>query len=142
MSSWAVTMQIGELSQATGVSTRSLRYYEQQGLLRSHRRANGYREFAPSAVEDVVFIQDLYSAGLPSEIIRDIIPYVREQESQGDCSALLVRVREVRDELVRREQRITERRKTLDQYLARNSTPRGIEATASQGPGGESAPLC
>jgi DNA-binding transcriptional MerR regulator len=126
MSSWAVTMQIGELSQATGVSTRSLRYYEQQGLLRSQRRANGYREFAPSAVEDVVFIQDLYSAGLPSEIIRDIIPCVREQQPQDDCTALLVRVREVRDELVRQEQRITERRKTLDQYLARSSTPRGI----------------
>lgn len=118
-------MRIGELSKATGVSTRSLRYYEQQGLLRSHRQANGYREYAPSAVDDVAFIQDLYSAGLPSEIIKDIIPCVRQEQPKGDCAALMARVRNVRDELVRQEQRITERRQTLDRYLARSSTPRG-----------------
>jgi DNA-binding transcriptional MerR regulator len=120
-------MRIGELSKATGASTRSLRYYEQQGLLRSHRQPNGYRDYPPSAVDDVAFVQDLYSAGLPSEIIKDIIPCARQEQPQGDCTALMVRVRNVRDELVRQEHRIAERRKTLDRYLTRSSAPRGVE---------------
>ena len=47
-------MRIGELSKATGASTRALRYYEQQGLLSSNRRSNGYREFTASAVNEAM----------------------------------------------------------------------------------------
>lgn len=38
-------MRIGELAERIGVSPRSLRYYEQQGLLSPSRAANGYREY-------------------------------------------------------------------------------------------------
>ncbi|MEU6192280.1 MerR family DNA-binding transcriptional regulator [Streptomyces sp. NPDC047061] len=43
-------MKIGELSHRTGVSTRLLRYYEQQGLLHPSRLPNGYRDFHEHAV--------------------------------------------------------------------------------------------
>ncbi|MCZ9340439.1 MerR family DNA-binding transcriptional regulator, partial [Streptomyces sp. TRM76130] len=56
-------MRIGELAAATGVSTRSLRYYEAQGLLSVERLANGYREYDERAVRQVALIQDLYRAG-------------------------------------------------------------------------------
>jgi MerR family redox-sensitive transcriptional activator SoxR len=69
-------MRIGELSDATGVSTRTLRYYEQQGLVTSSRRSNGYRDFGVDAVEVVELIQDLFSAGLPSRLLREIVPCV------------------------------------------------------------------
>ncbi|WP_424184209.1 MerR family transcriptional regulator [Actinokineospora sp. G85] len=124
-------MRIGELSEATGVSTRSLRYYEQQGLLQSRRLANAYREYSPDAIEQVAFIQDLFSAGLSSQLIRDCIPLVGQSRPPLSCTTLLARVREARDELVRQEQRLSARRKTLDSYLARDSTPRGMTATDS-----------
>jgi DNA-binding transcriptional MerR regulator len=38
-------VRIGELAGVTGVSTRSLRYYEEQCLLPVRRRTNGYREY-------------------------------------------------------------------------------------------------
>lgn len=41
-------MTIGKLAAATGVSTDTLRLYEARGLIRSERRANGYRAFDPS----------------------------------------------------------------------------------------------
>lgn len=121
-------VRIGELSAVTGVSRRSLRYYEQQGLLRSRRRANTYREYEPDAVEQVAFIQDLFSAGLSSQVIRDSLPLAGHTRTEADCSALLTRVREVRDELARQEQRLAQRRQTLDSYLAGEASPRGILA--------------
>jgi len=46
-------MRIGELSKATGVSVRSLRYFEQKGLLAASRLQSGYREYPKLAVEQV-----------------------------------------------------------------------------------------
>jgi hypothetical protein len=43
-------MRIGESAKATEVSTRSLRYHEEQGLLPAERLANGYREYDEQAV--------------------------------------------------------------------------------------------
>ncbi len=42
-------MRIGELARRTGLSPDALRFYEKRGLLRSERRANGYRDFPPEA---------------------------------------------------------------------------------------------
>ncbi len=38
-------MQIGELAQRTGASGRSIRYYEQQGLLETQRTGRGWRTY-------------------------------------------------------------------------------------------------
>ncbi|MEV5298437.1 MerR family transcriptional regulator [Amycolatopsis methanolica] len=67
-------MRIGELAEATGVSTRSLRYYEEQGLIRSSRTAGGWRDFDSSMVERVVLIQHLFAAGLCSATINELLP--------------------------------------------------------------------
>ncbi|MGG2465870.1 MerR family transcriptional regulator [Streptomyces sp. RGM 3693] len=67
-------MKIGTLSLRTGVSTRLLRYYEQQGLLHPHREANGYRSYPEGSVERVEQVRDLLKAGLSTQIIRDIVP--------------------------------------------------------------------
>ena len=88
-------MRIGELSKATGVSSRALRYYEQQGLLHSERRPNGYRDYAPESIEVVAFVQDMFHTGLSSDVIRDILPCARDEHPRGDCAALLARVRQV-----------------------------------------------
>lgn len=57
-------MKIGELAQRSGVSVRSLRYYEQQGLLAPIRHENGYREYTVFAPEQVKTIQLYLSLGL------------------------------------------------------------------------------
>lgn len=62
-------MKIGELSACTGVSIRSLRYYEQQGLLTPIRLENGYREYSPFAEEQVRTIQLYLNLGLSTEQI-------------------------------------------------------------------------
>ncbi|MEV5707973.1 MerR family transcriptional regulator [Actinoallomurus sp. NPDC052274] len=65
-------MRIGELAQATGTTTRALRYYEEQGLLRPQRSANGYREYSPEAERVVDNIRLLLASGLTSEDLRAV----------------------------------------------------------------------
>ena len=67
-------MRIGELAEATGVSPRSLRYYESLGLIRSARRPGGWRDFDDAAVDRVVTIQHLFAAGLNSRTIAELLP--------------------------------------------------------------------
>jgi len=65
-------LTIGELAHQTGASVRSLRHYEQCGLLASKRRDNGYRVFEPSAVEYVQRIRILLRNGFTLEQIRPV----------------------------------------------------------------------
>ncbi|OPG12739.1 MerR family transcriptional regulator [Microbispora sp. GKU 823] len=67
-------MKIGELSRETGVPVRLLRYYEDQGLLASHRTEGGHRQYAPEAPAVVARIRTLLAAGLPTRVIRDLMP--------------------------------------------------------------------
>ncbi|MGX1884770.1 MerR family transcriptional regulator [Streptomyces sp. NPDC055287] len=72
-------MFIGELARRTGVSARSLRYYEQQGLLRPQRRASGYREFDEPDVAAVRRVRILLAAGLNTDLIREVLPCMADE---------------------------------------------------------------
>ncbi|WP_368496862.1 MerR family transcriptional regulator [Herbiconiux sp. A18JL235] len=69
-------MRIGELAERAGVSTRALRYYEEQGILHSERTPSGQRVYGEVAVDRVRLIQHLFSAGLASRTIALILPCV------------------------------------------------------------------
>lgn len=84
-------MRIGELAAASGVSTRSLRYYEEHGLIRAERTPGGWRDFDNFTVERVVMIQYLYAAGLTSAVIDDLLPCLEAppEERTGVLEQLL-----------------------------------------------------
>ncbi|MDA3648480.1 MerR family transcriptional regulator [Saccharopolyspora indica] len=67
-------MQIGELSERTGASRRSIRYYEQHGLLESHRTGKGWRVYDEPAVHRVLNVRELLGAGLTVDDIRKVAP--------------------------------------------------------------------
>lgn len=67
-------MHIGELSARTGVSRRSLRYYEKRGLLHASRSGAGWREYDESAVARVGNVRDLLAVGLRVKDIHRISP--------------------------------------------------------------------
>ncbi|CAH1195388.1 Mercuric resistance operon regulatory protein [Paenibacillus plantiphilus] len=75
-------MKIGELAERTGVSVRSLRYYERQGLLAPLRQDNGYREYSVLAEEQVRTIRFYLDLGLSTEQIAGFLQCVlRNKES-------------------------------------------------------------
>jgi DNA-binding transcriptional MerR regulator len=69
-------MRIGELADTTGVSVRSLRYYEEQQLLLSTRTAGGQRVYTEDAVDRVELIQLLFAAGVPSAGVVQLLPCI------------------------------------------------------------------
>lgn len=69
-------MRIGELADRTGVSTRALRYYEEQLLLIPQRTSGGQRSYAEADVDRVKLIQQLYTAGLGSRLLATLLPAI------------------------------------------------------------------
>ena len=67
-------MRIGELAKTTGTTAKTLRFYEDAGLLSpAGRTAGGYREFTPDAVDRLDFIRRGRAAGLRLAQIREVI---------------------------------------------------------------------
>ena len=59
-------LTIGQVAELTGVSTHTLRYYEQAGLLRAiSRTAAGHRLYAPADLDWLAFVMRLKATGMP-----------------------------------------------------------------------------
>ncbi|MFD9303633.1 MerR family transcriptional regulator [Streptomyces sp. NPDC060048] len=113
-------MRIGELAARTGVSERSLRYYETQGLLVSDRTPGGHRDFAERAVDRVIRIQELYAAGLHSSKIRRILPCMRDADGGPNVRATPALVAELKTERDRIDRLIADllrSREVLDEVI-------------------------
>ncbi|WP_051792028.1 MerR family transcriptional regulator [Amycolatopsis jejuensis] len=82
-------MRIGEVAERAGVSVRSLRYYEQQGLIEATRTSGGQRRYSAGAVSWVSLIQQFYAAGLSSATIRDLMPSLHTGVSTPESRARL-----------------------------------------------------
>ncbi|MDH4764108.1 MerR family transcriptional regulator [Pseudomonas sp. CBMAI 2609] len=85
MTAAASSLSIGQLATATGVSVRSLRHYEAQGLLVAGRGTNGYRHFPASAVAQVRQLQRLLGAGFSLAEIRSFPDCMRLIEGTQAC---------------------------------------------------------
>lgn len=109
-------MRIGELASRTGVSVRSVRYYEEQGLLVTIRSASGQRHYAEQAVERVVFVQRLYAAGLSSRTIAELLPCV-DAPSEENSDAALERMARERERLSQHIADLARTRDALDQVM-------------------------
>ncbi|WP_092534489.1 heavy metal-responsive transcriptional regulator [Amycolatopsis arida] len=67
-------MKIGELAARSGTTTKTIRFYEQAGLLPDPDRApNGYRDYSSQSVERLSFIRRGQAAGLSLREIRQIL---------------------------------------------------------------------
>jgi MerR family transcriptional regulator, redox-sensitive transcriptional activator SoxR len=61
---------IGEISARTGVATSALRFYEQQGLIRSERNESGHRRYHADVMRRVSFVRTAQRVGLSLDEIR------------------------------------------------------------------------
>ncbi|HEY5651029.1 MAG TPA: heavy metal-responsive transcriptional regulator [Acidimicrobiia bacterium] len=67
-------MKIGEVARRTGTTPKTIRYYEDIGLLPEPPRApNGYRDYGDETVERLSFIRDAQATGLSLTEIDSIL---------------------------------------------------------------------
>jgi DNA-binding transcriptional MerR regulator len=126
------TMRIGELAQRTGVSERSLRYYEQQGLLSPQRTQGGHREYPEATIDRVVLIQMLFAASLPSKKIADLLPCMRDPDGGPNEIATPRLIEDLEAERTRIDRAITDllrSRDVLDEVISTASEVRRREST-------------
>ncbi len=76
-------MLIGELAARAGTSTRTLRYYEQHGLLRADRDPNGYRRYDDAELRVVHEIRALLAVGFGLDDIRPFVACLRAGNATG-----------------------------------------------------------
>ncbi|WP_158892747.1 MerR family transcriptional regulator [Amycolatopsis anabasis] len=128
-------MRIGELARRTGVTTRAVRYYEEQGLLASERSSSGQRHYTEAAVDRILVIRELYAAGLSSKTIAELTPCVIDGKATPE---LLHRLAMERDHLDRHIADLAHTRDRLDAVIAGASStlhtgiPRRRRTTSSE----------
>ncbi|GAA4628914.1 MerR family transcriptional regulator [Actinoallomurus vinaceus] len=113
-------MRIGVLAERTGVSRRLLRYYEEQGLLRPVRLANGYREYGEADVEAVRHIRALLAAGLPTAVIARLLHCVHEEGERlvpSACPGMINNLRRERGRIAESITRLEASRRAIDAML-------------------------
>ncbi|MBF6179526.1 MerR family transcriptional regulator [Nocardia otitidiscaviarum] len=113
-------MRIGELARRTETSPRLLRYYEEQGLIRVDRSANGYRDYDERLVDQVVHIRGLLDAGLPTRIIKQILPCLDNPADIHFADAtpeIIATLEDQRDRMSQRIDLLTRNRDAMTRYL-------------------------
>jgi MerR family copper efflux transcriptional regulator len=66
-------MNIGEVAQRTGVPAKTIRYYEDIGLVQPLRSANGYRSFRDSDQHKLTFLGRARALGFSIEDCRKLL---------------------------------------------------------------------
>lgn len=81
---------IGALAKRAGVKASALRFYEDEGLIRSQRSAGGQRQYAKEVLRRVAFIRVAQSVGLSLGEVRAALASLPEQRTptQADWSRL------------------------------------------------------
>ncbi|MEK4877094.1 MULTISPECIES: MerR family transcriptional regulator [Paenibacillus] len=110
-------MKIGELAKLTGVSVRSLRYYESQGLISPIRQANGYREYSSLAVETVETIKLYLNLGLSTEQIAGFLHCVLKNK-EAFCAEVMPLYRSKLEDIERQLVELNQIKRNLEERMA------------------------
>ena len=86
-------MNIGQAGEASGLPPKTIRYYEEIGLVVADRRENGYRDYAEAHVHKLRFVQRERSLGFSVDDCRNLLSLY---EDQGRASSEVKHLAEAR----------------------------------------------
>ena len=81
------TIHIGELAERTGLSLRTLRHYDEIGLLRAAGRSDGgYRLYTEEDVDRLMLIRRMKPLGYSLEEMAELLRAADDAEAGGDVA--------------------------------------------------------
>ncbi len=82
-------MNIGDVSRASGLPAKTIRYYEDIDLVRPARGANGYRDFSDQDAHKLAFLRRARSLGFSIEECRVLLSLYEDRgRASADVKAL------------------------------------------------------
>lgn len=124
-------MRIGELAEKAGVPTKTIRYYEEVGLLHEPARMpSGYRDYDRPALARLRFIRAAQSVGLSLGEIREILAF--RERGEVPCAHVAALIEHHAADLEERIHALDAIRRDLVRLAAkaRRATPRDAEQAA------------
>lgn len=117
------TMQIGKLADRTGMSIRSLRHYDEIGLLvPSARTDGGFRLYTAEDEERLLLIRRMKPLGYSLEQMRELLDVVDELEAHPENTENRTRLDEIRAEALERQAKLRKQVAAADEFVARLAT--------------------
>jgi Cu(I)-responsive transcriptional regulator len=78
-------MNIGDVARATGLPAKTIRYYEDIGLITPDRGANGYRDFSDKDLHLLAFVGRARGLGFSIEDVRALLSLWQDRaRASGD----------------------------------------------------------
>ena len=111
-------MRTGELAAAGGLTAKTVRFYEERGLLPAPPRTpGGYRDYPPGMVRRLAFIRDARCAGLTLAEIRSVLAL--RDTGEPPCAQVTALVERHLDAVEHRLVELTSARDTLRRLARR-----------------------
>jgi MerR family transcriptional regulator, copper efflux regulator len=108
-------MNIGEASARSGLPSKTIRYYEDIGLIRPDRTDNGYRDYAVADVHKLRFLQKSRGLGFSVEECRQLLAlYEDKSRASADVKEL---TQAKLTEIDRKIRELSELRHTLEHLV-------------------------
>ena len=112
------TMRIGEVTERTSLSLRTLRHWDDVGLVQpSGRTEGGFRLYTDADVERILIIRRMKPLGYTLDEMRDLLDVVDALTAAPDDASLRARLEDIRagDEL--RREKLAEQLGMADDFL-------------------------
>ena len=108
-------MNISEVAERSGLPSKTIRYYEDVGLITPGRSANGYRSFAETDLHKLAFLGRARSLGFTIDECRRLLALY---EDRGRASADVKKLAEGHlEDIDRKIAELTEMRRTLSHLV-------------------------
>lgn len=108
-------MNIGRASERSGLPAKTIRYYEEIGLILPDRAANGYRDYSSSDVHRLAFLQRARSLGFTVEECRQLLALYHDH-SRASADVKDLATRKI-TEIERKMAELAELKHTLDHLV-------------------------
>ncbi|MDZ7675494.1 MAG: heavy metal-responsive transcriptional regulator [Acidimicrobiales bacterium] len=111
-------MRIGELAAQSGVTAKTIRFWEAEGLLADPvRTPSGYRDYHPDVIDRLSFIRHAQTAGLTLAEIRQVLAI--SDTGEPPCGHVTDLIHQHLTDVDERIRELTETRSLLDRLAQR-----------------------